>query len=133
MYTQCLLLLAALMSAALPMSTQGCHATSTSGVTIVERLRSELLRVLYNEALAAEDVSLPATPVSPCLTRTHRARPADADSSTDSSAGEYVATRAIDDPDGLFGQRPTLRRGSGCWWLWVLFGVELCVGPARLT
>ena len=121
MYTECLLL-AALIFSAFPMSTQERGATSTSGVTIVERVRSELLRVLDSEALAAEDVSLPAGRFGPYLTRMGAARAAYAES----SAEGYSAKRAVEKPDGLPGARPNFRRGSSCWWLWVLFGNELC-------
>jgi hypothetical protein len=121
MCTQCLLLLAGLIFSAFPTSTQERGATTTSGVTIVERLRSELLSVLDSRALAAEDVSLPASRSGRYLTRHGGAHP-DADSSADA----YSAARTAEMQDGLRGARPHFRRGSTCWWFWLLFGHELC-------
>lgn len=122
MYTPCLLLFSLILSAFSPITQQHRGAAPMRGVTIVERLRSELLSVLDNEALAAEDVSLSAGSLTPYLTRV----------GAESSAQVYSATRAIEKPDGVPAPRSTLRRGSSCWWLWVLFGDELCGPSARL-
>ena len=116
MYTPCLLLVALIFSANPPDAQQQLGSPPKSGVTIVERLRSEFLSVLVNEAGAVEDVSLPAGSLKPYLTR----------AGSESSADVYSATRAIEKPDGLPGTRSTFRRGSSCWWLWLLFGNELC-------
>lgn len=94
------LLLAALMLLAFPRSGQQQHgAAPTSGVTIVERLRSELLSVLDNETGAAGDVGVPAERFNTYLTR----------------------------------PQPDVRRGSGRWWLWLLFGVDVGWRAAHLT
>jgi hypothetical protein len=122
MYTHCLLLVALILSAFPPAAQPQRGAAPMGGVTIVERLRSELLSVVDNEAGAAEDVSLPAGRFNPYLTRLGGARAAYAES----SAEMYSPTRAIEKPDGLPGPQSTFRRGSSCWWLWLLFGNELC-------
>jgi hypothetical protein len=121
MYTHCLLLVALILSAFPPAAQHQRGAASTHGVTIVERLRSEILIALDNEAGAAEDVSLPAGRFNPSLTRLRGARVAYAESSSDL----YSAKRAIEKPDGLPGPQPTLRHGS-CSWLWLLTGIDIC-------
>ena len=117
------LLLAALIFSALPPSAQHQRGTApTSGVTIVERLRSEFRAVLGHQAGAAEDVSLRTERFDPYLTRTGIAPAVYAESS-----GEvYSAKRAIEEPDGQPGPQPTRRRGSRCWWLWLLSGIDAC-------
>lgn len=127
MYAQCLLLVTLIVSA-FPSSTWERDAAPTRGATIVERLRSELLSVLDKEAAAAEDVSLPARPINPYLTPAGGTGVASAESSD-----AFSAERAIERPDVLLGARPTFRRGSACWWLWVLFGNELCPAAADRT
>lgn len=95
-----------------------------SGVTSLENLRSGVfLGVLDNEAGAAEDVSLPTGRYNLYLTQVGGTWAAYAE-----SAGKvYPAKRAIEKPDGPPGQQPTFRRGSGCWWLWLIFtGIEVC-------
>jgi hypothetical protein len=93
MYTPCLLLVALILSAFPPAAQQQRGAAPMSGVTIVERLRSELLSVLDNEA----------------------------------GGHLYSAKRAIEKPDGLPGPQPSLRHASsGCWWLWLLSGTDVC-------
>jgi len=69
MYTAYVLLVALILSAFPPTTQQHRGTAPMRGVTIVERLRSELLSVLDNEALVAEDVSLPAGRFNPYLTR----------------------------------------------------------------
>jgi hypothetical protein len=122
MYAQYLLLAALIVSTFSPSAQHQRGATATSGGTIVERLGSEFLSVLVNEAGAAEDVSLPARRFNPYLTRSGGAPSA----ATESSAEVYSARRAIETPDGLPSPQPAFRRGSMCWWLWLLFGNELC-------
>ena len=95
MYTPCLLLVALILSAFPPAAQHQRGAAPMSGVTIVERLRSELQSVVYNQAGAAEDVSLPVAHFNPYLTR-------------------------------LGGARAALSRGSSCWWLWLLSGIDVC-------
>lgn len=127
MYAQYLLLVALILST-FPSSAREHGAAPTRGVTIVERLRSEFLSVLDTEAAAGEDVSLPARPFNPHLTPVSGA-PTYAESSSEA----YAAERVIERPDGLLGQRRTFRRGSTCWWLWVLFGNELCPATVDRT
>ena len=98
MYTHCLLLAALIFSALSPSAHPQRDVARTRDVTIVERLRSELRDMLDTETGAAADVSLPERRVHPSLTRVGRLR----------------------------GPQPTFRRGSACWWLWVLSGVEVC-------
>ncbi len=122
MYTQCLLLAALIFSSFSPSAQQQRGAAPASGVTIVERLRSEFLRALVNEAGEAEDVSLPAGRFNPYLTRVGGARAAYAES----SAEVYSAKRAIEKPDGLASPHPTFPCGSSWSWLWLFSGNELC-------
>jgi len=121
-YTHCLLLAVLIFSAFPPSAQHQRGAAPTSGVMIVERLRSELLAVLNIEAGAAEDVSLPAGRFNPYLTRVGGARA----SYAGSGGGGYSAKRAIEEPDGLPRPQPALRRGSSCWWLWLLSGIDVC-------
>ena len=128
MYAHCLLLATLIFSAFPPSAQHQRGAAPTSGVTIVERLRSELLAVLGFEAGAAEDVSLRAEHFDQYLTRVDSARVIYAESS-----GEvYSAKRAIEKPAGLASPHSTFRRASNCWWLWLLSGVDVCsYDPAR--
>jgi hypothetical protein len=128
MYTQCLFLVALIVSA-FASSAREPGAAPTRGVTIVERLRSEFLSVLDTKAVAGEDVSLPARRSDEYLTPVSGAP----DTHAESSAEAYSAARATEKPDGLLGSRSTFRRGSTCWWLWVLFGNELCPAAADRT
>ena len=107
-----LLLVTLIVSAFPPSAPQRRGAAPTGGVTIVERLRSELLSALGSEAGAAPDVRLSAQRSNPVL--------------TPASDHVYAATHGIENLDGLPDLRPTLRRGSSCWWLWLLFGVDAC-------
>ena len=128
MYPQCLLLVALILSA-FPSSAQECAAGPTRGVTIVERLRSEFLSVLDSKAAAGENVSLPARRFHQDLTPAGGAPATYAESSGEA----YSAQQAIEKPVGLLGSRPMFRRGSTCWWLWVLFGNELCPATSDRT
>ena len=95
----CTLLLAALIvSAFSPSAHPQRDVAPTSGVTIVERVRSELREMLDTNTGTAEDVSLPERRLTPSLTRV----------------------------GGLPVPQPTFRRGSACWWLWLRSGVEVC-------
>ena len=95
-----------------------------SGVTSLERLRSGVfLGVLDNEAGAAEDVSLPAGRFNLYLTQVGGTWTAYAES----GGKVYPAKRAIEKPNGPPGKEPRFSRGSGCWWLWLIFtGIEVC-------
>jgi hypothetical protein len=95
-----------------------------SGVTSLEHLRSGVfLGVLDNDAGAAEDVSLPKGRFNLYLTQMSGAWTAYAES----GGKVYPAKRAIEKPNGPPGQQPTFSRGSGCWWLWLIFtGIEVC-------
>ena len=87
----------------------------------IERLPAR--SVLDNEAGAAEDVSLPTGRFNLYLTQAGGAWAAFAES----EGKVYPAKRTIEKPDGPPGQLPTFRRGSGCWWLWLIFtGIEVC-------
>ena len=101
MYTPCLLLVALILSAFPPAAQQQRGAAPMSGVTIVERLRSEFLSVLRNEPGAADRVSLPAGHVNQYLTRAGGAQAAYAESSS-----------------GLY--------RTSCWWVWLLSGIDIC-------
>ena len=107
-----LLLATLILSAFSPSAPQRHGAAPAGGVTIVERLRSELLSVLGDAAGAADDVRLSAQRSNPVLT------PASGDVS--------LAMHGIEHLEGQPELRPTLRRGSSCWWLWLLFGVDAC-------
>lgn len=107
-----LLLATLILSALSPSAPQRRGAAPVDGVTIVARLRSELLSMLGDAAGAAPDVRLSAQRSNPVLT------PATGDVSS--------ATHGTENLDGLPDLRPTLRRGSSCWWLWLLFGVDAC-------
>lgn len=98
MYTHCLLLAALIFSAVSPSAHPQRDVARTRDVTIVERLRSELREALDTETRATEDVSLPERRFTPSLTRVGI----------------------------LLVPQPTFRRGSACWWLWLLSGVEVC-------
>ena len=94
MYTQCVLLVALILSAFAPVARPQPGAAPMSGVTIAERLRSEVRSVLANE-----------------------------------TGDVYSAKRAIEKPDGLRSLQRTIRRGSSCWWLWLVSGVDICSWP----
>ena len=96
--------------------------SNLSGGTSLERLRSVFLRVLDNEAGAAEDVRLVPGPFDLHLMQVGGAWVAYAEFGRQ----VYHATAAIGEPDGSPGQQPTFRRGSGCWWLWLFTGMQVC-------
>ena len=95
-----------------------------SGVTSLEHLRSGVFfGLLDNEAGAAEDVSLPAGRFDLYLTQVGGAWAAYAES----DSRVYPAKRTIEKPNDPPGQQPTFSRGSGCWWLWLIFTrIEVC-------
>ena len=75
------------------------------------------------EAGAAEDVSIPVGRFNLYLTQKDGAWAAYAES----GGKVFPAKRTIEKPNGPPGQQPTFRRGSGCWWLWLIFtGIEVC-------
>ena len=116
MYAHCLLL-AALIFSAFPPS-----AAPRSDVTIVERLRSEFRSVLGNKAGASEDAIRLAGYLNFYLTRAGGARASYAESSGEVDS----ATLAMEKPDGQPVPQRAFRRGSRCWWLWLLFGIDVC-------
>ena len=89
-----------------------------------ERARAGVyLGVLDNEATAAEDVSLPAGRFNLYLTQTNGAWTAYAEQ----GGRLYPAKRTIEKADGPPNNEPAFRRGSGCWWIWmVFFSVYVC-------
>ena len=122
MYTQCLLLATLLFASLAPSAQQQRDTAPTSGVTIVERVRGEFLSVIGIRAAAAGEVSFPAGGFTPYLTRVSGARAAYAESPAEVNSTK----RAVEKADGLVSRQPTFRRGSTCWWAWLLFGNELC-------
>jgi hypothetical protein len=93
-----------------------------SGVSSLERLRSGVfLGVRDNDAGAAENASLPAGRVNLFMTQVGGAWTPYAES----GGRVYAATRAIESPHGPPGQ--TFPRGSGCWWLWLITRIEVCL------
>ena len=41
--------------------------------------------------------------------------------------GQHKAKRAVERPDTPAKMEPTFNRGSGCWWLWLIFtGINVC-------
>jgi hypothetical protein len=95
-----------------------------SGIRSVEQIRAGIfLGVLDNEAGAAEDVSLPTGRFNLYLTQSNGALVAYAEQ----SGKVYPAKRTIQKPEGPPNDQPQFRRGSGCWWLWLIFtGIEVC-------
>jgi hypothetical protein len=95
-----------------------------SGVTSLEHLRSGVfLGVLDNQAGTAEDVSLPPGRFNLYLSHKGGGWAAYAES----GGSVYPAKRTIEKPNGPPGHQPTFSRGSGCWWLWLIFtGIEVC-------
>jgi hypothetical protein len=71
---------------------------------------------------AAEDVSLPPGRFNLYLTQVGGAWTAYAES----GGRVYPAKRSIETPDGPPGQQPRFSRGSGCWWLWLITGIQVC-------
>ena len=95
-----------------------------SGVTSLDRLKSGVfLGVLDNEAGVAEDVSLPTGRFNLYLAQVGGTWAAYAE-----SGGKiYPAKRTSEKPDGPSDKQPKFSRGSGCWWLWLIFtGIEVC-------
>ena len=92
MYAYCLILAALIFSPDAASTRQHRDVPRASGITIVERMRSELRSVLGPNDPATKEASVAAKPLAPDLTRL----------------------------------APTRRRGSGCWWIWMLFGVDVC-------
>jgi hypothetical protein len=81
------------------------------------------LGVLDNEAGATEDVSLPPGRFNLYLSQSDGQWQAHAEQ----NGKIYKAKRAIEKPDTPQGMDPTFNRGSGCWWLWLIFtGINVC-------
>ena len=95
-----------------------------SGIKSMEQLRAGVfLGVLDNEAGAAEDVSLPTGRFNLYLTQSNGVLVAYAEQ----GGKVYPAKRTIQKPEGPPNNQPQFRRGSGCWWLWLIFtGIEVC-------
>jgi hypothetical protein len=104
MYAYCLLLAAFIYSAFPPFAPRHRDLAPTNVVAIVDRVHSEILDVLGLRARDADATSVVAARLGPRLTR-GSVRP------------------ATTEPDVL---QPTLRRGSRCWWLWLLSGADVC-------
>jgi hypothetical protein len=81
------------------------------------------LGVLDNEAGTSEDVSLPPGRFNLYLNQAGGQWQAYAE-----QGGKiYKAKRAIERPDTPANMDPTFNRGSGCWWLWLIFtGINVC-------
>jgi len=81
------------------------------------------LGVLDNEAGASEDVSLPPGRFNLYLNQSGGEWQAYAEQ----NGKTYKAKRAVERPDTPQGMEPTFNRGSGCWWLWLIFtGINVC-------
>lgn len=93
-----------------------------SGVTGLERLRSVFLRVLDSEARAAEGVTLFPGPFDLHLIQVGGVWAAYAEF----GGKVYRGNRAIEASDSPLGQQRTFRRASGCWWLWLVTGMQVC-------
>ena len=106
MYAQCLLIAALIFSAWGHSPYEQRNPAPTSVVAIVERMRSELARR-----------------VDPRLTRVDSAPLADTEPGVARDSALHSAGMT---PAGLYSTTSTMRLGSGCWWLWLLSGLELC-------
>jgi len=95
-----------------------------SAISSLDQLAAGVfLGVLDNEAGAAEDVSLPPGRFNLYLSQSGGQWQAHAEQ----NGKIYKAKRAIERPDTPQGMEPTFNRGSGCWWLWLIFtGINVC-------
>jgi hypothetical protein len=95
-----------------------------SAISNREQLEGGLfLGVLDNEAGASEDVSLPPGQFNLYLNQSGGQWKAYAEQ----NGKIYNAKRAIERPDTPARMEPTFNRGSGCWWLWLIFtGINVC-------
>jgi hypothetical protein len=81
------------------------------------------LGVLDNEAGTTEDVSLPPGKFNLYLSQSSGGWEAYAEQ----NGRLYKSKRAIERPDTPARMEPTFNRGSGCWWLWLIFtGINVC-------
>jgi len=81
------------------------------------------LGTLENEAGASEDVSLPPGRFNLYLSQAGGQWQAYAEQ----NGKIYKAKRAVERPDTPAKMEPTFNRGSGCWWLWLIFtGINVC-------
>jgi len=95
-----------------------------TGLTNRDQLSAGVfLGVLDNEAGTAEDVSLPPGKFNLYLSQGSSGWEAYAEQ----NGRLYKAKRAIERPDTPSRMEPTFNRGSGCWWLWLIFtGINVC-------
>lgn len=95
-----------------------------SGISSRDQLAAgTFLGVLDNEAGATEDVSLPPGKFNLYLSQSSAGWEAYAEQ----NGRLYKAKRAIERPDTPSKMEPTFNRGSGCWWLWLIFtGINVC-------
>jgi hypothetical protein len=94
-----------------------------SGLTADAARGGVFLGVLDNEAGAAEDVSIPVGRFNLYLTQSNGTFAAYAEQ----GGRIYPAKRTIQKAGGPPNNEPAFRRGSGCWWLWLIFtGIEVC-------
>jgi hypothetical protein len=95
-----------------------------SGLSSREQLGAGVfLGVLDNEAGATEDVSLPPGQFNLYLSQSSSGWEAYAEQ----NGRLFKAKRAIERADTPAGMEPTFNRGSGCWWLWLIFtGINVC-------
>src|SRR5215204_5780220 len=75
------------------------------------------LGVLDNEAGAAEDVGIPTGRFNLYLAQVNGTMTAYAEQ----NGRIFPAKRTIRKADGPPNNEPAFRRGSGCWWLWLIF------------
>ena len=116
MYAHLLPLLTALLFLAIPPSAPQHGGAPTSNDTIIERVRLELVSALDAGVEAAGTFARPAWYLHPYLTWV---------GDTDSIAEPPQAPNA-DERNEALGARPPFRRGTVCWWLWLLSGATLC-------
>jgi hypothetical protein len=95
-----------------------------STITSLDQLRAGVfLGVLDNEAGASEDVSLPPGRVNLYLSQSGGTWEAYAEQ----NGRLFKSKRAVERPDTPARMDPTFNRGSGCWWLWLIFtGINVC-------
>lgn len=95
-----------------------------SGLSSRDQLSAGVfLGVLDNEAGLSEDVSLPPGQFNLYLSQSNGGWVAYAEQ----NGRLYKAKRAIERPDTPSKMEPTFNRGSGCWWLWLIFtGINVC-------
>jgi hypothetical protein len=95
-----------------------------SGISSRDQLTGGVfLGVLDNEAGASEDVSIPQGRFNLYLSQSSAGWEAYAEQ----NGRLFKAKRAIERADTPARMEPTFNRGSGCWWLWLIFtGINVC-------